>query len=149
MENIEYTFEIINKEMLSPEEVHFFYYDVMRNTEDTIQSIYEWNEDIEESLNKKGLTIKDMNKGTLPLNIETNVLFFSISPNESKPIAFFRHLRNAFAHHQIVRYGDYLKIKDVSGNDVTMIGLLKYQDVKELCFLFFDQKTKFEANNVL
>jgi len=43
MENIEYTFEIINKEMLSPEEVHFFYYDVMRNTEDTIQSIYEWN----------------------------------------------------------------------------------------------------------
>lgn len=149
MKNIDYAINNPSKGILSPDEVHFFYYDVMRDAEDNIQAIYEWNEDIERFLNEKKLKVEEINKGTLLNNVCNNVICFTVSENESKPAAFFRHLRNAFVHHRIVRCGEYLKIKDISGNDVTMIGLLKYQDLKELCFLFFDQKTKFETNNEL
>ena len=146
MKNIYYTINNPSKGVLSPDEVHFFYYDVMRDTEDDIQAIYEWNEDIERFLNKKELKVEEINKGTLSNNVGNNVICFTVSENESKPLAFFRHLRNAFAHHRIVQCGEFLRIEDIQGKDFTMVALVKFQDLKALCFLFFEQKTKFETD---
>lgn len=149
MENFDYTFNIPNKGILSPDEVHFFYYDVMRDTINNVQAIYEWNGEIEKFLEGKGVKVEVVEKGTISQIIEKDVMFFSTAQDESKPKAFFRHLRNAFAHHQIVHCGEYLQCEDIQGNDFTMKGLVKFQDLKELCFLFFYQRTKFEENSNL
>lgn len=148
MVNFDYTFNISSKEMLLPDEVHFFYYDVMRDTENNAQSIYEWNENIENFLKVKDIKVEEMGKGTFPQNVEKNVMFFSIAQEESKPEAFFRHLRNAFAHHRITHWGEHLHIEDTNGKDLKMIGLVKFQDLKEFCSLFFDQRSEFERNNL-
>lgn len=44
---MDYTMPKYEKSILSAEEVHFFYYDIMRNAEDSIQFVYEWNNDIQ------------------------------------------------------------------------------------------------------
>lgn len=149
MENFDYTFNIPSKGILLPDEVNFFCCDIMRDVEDNIQAIYEWNGEIENFFYEKGIKIEVMEKGEIPQNIEKNVMFFSIYQDESKPIAFFRHLRNAFAHHRIVHCGEYLNIEDAQGDSLTMKGSIKFQDLKELCFLFFDQRTQFEMTNNL
>jgi len=149
MDNLDYTFNIPTEEILLPDEVHFFYYHIMRDMENSIQVTYEWNREIEKFLNEKGIRVDVMDKEMISQNIEKNVTFFSIYQDESKPIAFFRHLRNAFAHHRIVHCGEYLNIEDAQGNSLTMKGLIKFQDLKELCFLFFDQRTQFEKTNNL
>ena len=144
MKNVSFTFDIPEKEILSTDEVHFFYYDVMRDTENNIQAIYSWNDKVEKFLAEKHIKIEVLEKDTLPLDSSKNELYFSVSKNESIPLAFFRHLRNAFAHHRIKHYNDYLCIEDVQGESYTMKGLIKYQDLKGLCFLFFDQRSAFE-----
>lgn len=149
MVKLDYTFDVLNKSILSPEEVHFFYYDVMRDTEKNIQAIYEWNNEIENFLKEKGIRANGMVKDALPQNVEKNEIYFSLSENETLPLALFRHLRNAFVHHRIVYSGDYLSIEDTNGKDLKMKGLVKYKDLKELCFLFFKQKDEFEKNNEL
>ena len=147
--DFDYTFSIPQRGMLSPNEVHFFYYDVMRDMGDKTQVIYEWKGEIEKFLNKKRIQVEVMEKGTITQNVDKNVVLFSTYQNESKPIAFFRHLRNAFAHHRITHWGEFLHIEDVQGNDITMKGLIKYQDLKELCCLFFNQRASFESDNNL
>lgn len=149
MVKLDYTFDVLNKSILSPEEVHFFYYDVMRDTEKNIQAIYEWNNEIENFLKEKGIRANGMVKDALPQNLKKNEIYFSLSENETLPLALFRHLRNAFVHHRIVYSGDYLSIEDTNGKDLNMKGLVKYKDLKELCFLFFKQKDEFEKNNEL
>ena len=149
MVKLDYTFDVLNKSILSPEEVHFFYYDFMRSTEKNIQAIYEWNNEIENFLKEKGIRANGMVKDALPQNVEKNEIYFSLSENETLPLALFRHLRNAFVHHRIVYSGDYLSIEDTNGKDLKMKGLVKYKDLKELCFLFFKQKDEFEKNNEL
>lgn len=149
MVKLDYAFDVLNKSILSPEEVHFFYYDVMRDTEKNIQAIYEWNNEIENFLKEKGIRANGMVKDALPQNVEKNEIYFSLSENETLPLALFRHLRNAFVHHRIVYSGDYLSIEDTNGKDLKMKGLVKYKDLKELCFLFFKQKDEFEKNNEL
>lgn len=149
MVKLDYTFDVLNKSILSPEEVHFFYYDVMRDTEKNIQAIYEWNNEIENFLKEKGIRANGMVKDALPQNVEKNEIYFSLSENETLPLALFRHLRNAFVHHRVVNSGDYLSVEDTNGKDLKMKGLVKYKDLKELCFLFFKQKDEFEKNNEL
>ena len=147
--DFDYTFKIPQRGMLSPNEVHFFYYDVMREMDGSFRVIYEWDKEIEKFLNEKGIKVEVKEKGTIFQNVDKNIVFFSTYQNESKPIAFFRHLRNAFAHHRITHWGEFLHIEDIQGNDITMKGLIKYQDLKELCVLFFDQRTLFETDNNL
>lgn len=69
-----------------------------------------------------------------------------------------RHLRNAFVHIQIASECGYLNITDGSYKgkkenkylEKTMIGQIRYEDLKELCFIFFEQGEKFrEENNAL
>ena len=147
MTSFDYTFNIPTNGILSSDELHFFYYDVMRNTEAGIQTIYEWNGEINTFLNEKGIKVENMEKGSLPQSVDKDKIYFSVLENETMPLAFFRHLRNAFAHHRIVRCCEYLHLEDVQGKNLTMKGLVKFQDLKELCFLFFNQRTKFENMN--
>lgn len=149
MENINYTFNNFQKDVLSPDEVHFFYYDVMRDTENNCQTIYDWSNEIEKFLDEKGIIMEIKEKATLPQNVEKNELFFSTYQDESKPVAFFRHLRNAFAHHRITHRGEYIHIEDINGEVLTMKGLVKYQDLQKICFLFFNQRSNFENMNNL
>ncbi|WP_302558995.1 hypothetical protein [Phocaeicola coprocola] len=146
---MDYTIMELNKDILSAEELHFFYYDVMRNTEDNIQFIYDWNNDIQNYLTNKGIVIEIKDKDSLPLKVDKDSLYFTIGENDknNKAAAFFRHLRNAFVHFRIVHEDKYLKIEDIS-KEKSMIGKIKYEDLKELCFLFFEQKDKFISENI-
>ncbi len=153
-----YTMSKCKKSILSAEEVHFFYYDIMRNQENSIQCVYDWNNDIQNYLDSKGIVVEVRDINVFPEFIEKNRIYFAVDKNDknNKAVAFFRHLRNAFAHFRIVREGEYLYITDGSWKgkekdkylEKTMIGLIKYEDLKELCFLFFKQGDKFiEENN--
>ena len=70
MENFDYTFNISSKGILSPDEVHFFYYDIMRDVGDNTQVIYEWNDEIEKFLNEKGIKVEVKEKGAISPNSE-------------------------------------------------------------------------------
>lgn len=141
MKELDYTFPIYSEGVLSPDKLAFFYYDIMRDTIDYNQGVYDWNDDIQNFLDNKGIVIEEKPNGTLPNKVEKNGLYFTVCEDDkdNKAIAFFRHLRNAFAHFGIASEGEYLKLEDF-GSKRTMIGLVKYEDLKELCFLFFKQK---------
>lgn len=146
---MDYTMSKYKRSVLSEEECHFFYYDIIRNQEDNIRFVYDWNEDIQDYLDSKGIVIEVREENDLPETVEKNRLYFAIieKDEKNKAIAFFRHLRNAFAHLQIVREGEYMNITDGFWEgeeenkhfEKTMIGQIKYEDLKELCFLFFKQ----------
>ncbi|MEY8685226.1 hypothetical protein AB9N12_03465 [Bacteroides sp. AN502(2024)] len=155
MKKLDYTFPIEKRGILPPDEEHFFYYDIMRNTENNNQNIYNWNSDIQKFLDNKGVIVDT--KETLPDKAMKDELYFIIEKKdkENKAAAFFNHLRNAFAHFRIVHVGEYLRIEDGRWDtknkclERTMIGQIKYEDLKELCFLFFQQEDKFiEENNI-
>lgn len=146
------------KSVLSPDEVCFFYYDIMRNLEDNLIFLYDWNHDIQAYLNNKGIIIEPKDEDVLPSTTEKDKLYFIICEKDenNKAVAFFNHLRNAFAHLRIVPEGEYLNITDGFWKgkgenryfERTMTGQIKYEDLKELCFLFFKQKDEFiEKNN--
>ncbi|MDE6216695.1 hypothetical protein [Bacteroides sp.] len=156
---MDYTMPKYEKSILSPDKVHFFYYDVMRNLEDNSIFLYDWNHDIQAYLDNKNIVIEAKEKDVLPTTIEKDKLHFTIREQDenNKAVAFFNHLRNAFAHLRIVPEGEYLNITDGSWKgkekdkhfERTMIGQIKYEDLKELCFLFFKQRDKFiEENNI-
>ena len=63
----------------------------------------------------------------------------ALGKSETRAAAFIRHLRNAFAHYHIQRYGDNFYLKDTSGNKITMIGCIKIEDLKNLIYLFSKQ----------
>lgn len=70
---------------------------------------------------------------------------------ESKPMAFIRHLRNAFAHYHIREQQDYFLMKDYSNEkcrdeEMTMIGKIKQDDLKELCILLLKQGEMYNEN---
>lgn len=155
---MDYTIPKYEKSILSADEVHFFYYDIMRNLESGIQFIYDWNNDIQNYLDSKGIIAEVRKTNDFPETIEKNKLYFAVKEEDknNKAAAFFNHLRNAFAHFRIVPEGEYINITDGfwKGKDEnkrfkrTMTGLIKYEDLKELCFLFFEQGDKFiEENN--
>ena len=74
----------------------------------------------------KKIKVETKEKGAIYQNVDKNVMTFSTHQNESKPIAFFLHLRNAFAHHRITYWGEFLYIEDIQRNDITMKGHIKY-----------------------
>lgn len=154
---MDYTIKKYERGILSAEEVHFFYYGIMRNTEDCIQFTYDWNNDIQDYLNSKEIVIEAKEKDAFPAIAEKNKLYFIVSEKDenNKAVALFRHLRNAFAHFRIIHEAEYLSIEDGHWNakdeclERTMIGQIKYEDLKKLCFLFFKQGDKFiEENNI-
>lgn len=156
---MDYTIPKYEKSILPVEKVHFFYYDVMRNLEDNLIFLYDWNQDIQAYLDNKNIVIEPKEIDALPTTTEKDKLYFTIRKEDkkNKAVAFFNHLRNAFAHLRIVPEDEYLNMTDGSWKGSpqnryfkrTMIGQIKYEDLKELCFLFFKQRDKFmEETNI-
>lgn len=140
--------------LLSPDDLHLFYYDIAIDSLTGSSIMYEWNEDIDSFIEQRHLTIEEC-KEKFPTEFESDKMYFSIDEtnlDESKAMAFFRHLRNAFAHYHINRYGDYFYMKDIhkttKKQKLSMIGKIKSEDLKDLCFLFIKQGEKYETTNL-
>jgi hypothetical protein len=127
--------------ILDPDQLNFFYYDIARDCRNSIQVVYEWNEDVKSFLEEKGINVEFV-KSVNPERVKNSIKL--TKSNDSKPEAFFRHLRNAFAHFHIVKWGEYVEFRDWCKNGdekkCTMVGYVKYEDLRELCFIFFRQR---------
>lgn len=150
MKNLDYTFNNLPmKGRLTSDEVYFFYYDVMLNTEDSACNVFEWDENIQNFVESKKLTINNV-ESISGENINDNCIYFLIDPKRdgtNKALAFFNHLRNAFAHFQIIHNGEFILLKDCiksknKPETITMLGKIKYEDLKKLCILFLNQNQK-------
>ena len=137
-----FKFEIITPTgdgILSPEDLKLFYYEVGLNSQMGQADIYVWNTEIDDFLNQVGAVVNICPDGTITNQYTENAISMSLSTGETKGIALFRHLRNAFAHYHIQRFGDFFYLKDTSGNKITMIGCIKIEVLKRLIFLFSKQ----------
>ena len=137
-----FKFEVITPSgngILSPEDLKLFYYEVGLSSQMGQTDIYEWNKEIDEFLKKVGVVVNVCPDGTITNQYVDNTISMTESTGETKGVAFFRHLRNAFAHFHIQRYGDCFYLKDIIGNKITMIGCVKIVDLKKLILLFSKQ----------
>ena len=128
---------------LNPNDLHFFYYDVVAESLTKAPCLYEWDAKVESFLSERGMEVPSCTIEELREKVfEADKMFFSLADDETKPEAFFRHLRNAFAHFNLNHSGDYIYMRDYKkdGKTVSMIGQLKMDDLKDLCFQFFDQR---------
>ena len=126
--------------VLSQEELIFFYYNIVTKNEDSQIRGLIWNQEIKDFLNSVGVVIKTCPSNALLNLFQNNTIFYTKGNGESEVMALFRHFRNAFAHLHIQKFDDYLYIKDINNNnDITMIGKVKFNDLKRLCIIFFNQ----------
>jgi hypothetical protein len=144
MQKFDYELKIDKNGILDPEQLHFFYYDIARDTIDSRQKCYCWNKKVEEFLETKKLDIHEVRLEDLQSEeVETlkDAIHFTVPKGKSKSIAFFNHLRNAFAHFRIRKWdSDSVAMEDInSKRQKTMVGRIKYEDLKQLWFIFFDQ----------
>lgn len=129
--------------ILSPDDLRFFYYDIAMDSLTGISKIYEWDDTVKSFLETNKLTIDGSDK--IDDSVDFNTILFKVAKGkdgknkETKAQAFFRHLRNAFAHYNIKRVNDIYYIKDFDKN-TTMLGAIKCELLKQFCFLFLDQK---------
>ena len=106
--------------------------------------MYEWDDTIKSFLEANKLTIEDCDN--INNNVDKNTILFTINKDkngndkEIKPQAFFRHLRNAFAHYNIKRDKDLFYIRDIHNEKTTMLGVVNCEMLKQFCFLFLDQR---------
>lgn len=144
MSNFNFTMETPKIGILSPDMLKFFYYDICRDSMDCLRGIYREDEKVKQFKKERGLVIESRSNGDIPEEIPVGHCYFTTSKGSTPEMDFFRHLRNAFAHFRIVNEGEeYVRMQDMKINQLTMNGFLKFQDLKEYCFLFFDQKTQF------
>lgn len=138
--------------ILRPDDLHFFYYDIGLNDLERTPIIYTLDDKIRTFLDSKGITLdpqRNSRNTILPRYIEKDKMSFLYNTNETAEEAFFRHLRNAFAHYRISRNGDYFEMMDINPRNaekVTMIGNVNCENLKEIYFLFKDQSVKYEES---
>lgn len=125
--------------VLSQEELIFFYYEIVTKNEDSHICGCEWNQEITDFLNRVGVVIHTCPSKMMTNQFQDNTIFYTKGNNETMIISLFRHLRNAFAHLSIQKYGEYLYLKDDNGKNLTMIGKVKYKDLKDFCNIIFKQ----------
>ena len=127
--------------VLNGDDLIFFYYDICLNNLQDLPEEYDWDSMVEEF---KGLLDNDTcNPGQVDENFVLNRIRFTVSnqknsDNGSKPAAFFRHLRNAFAHYHVVREGENYVIVDKTEKHITMQGLINAELLKAFCFRCFE-----------
>ena len=131
--------------VLNGDDLRFFYYDVGLENFQGWPKIYEWNAIIEEF--KSLLDIGSCTPGQIPKTYIQNQVRFTLSSQEqsgnvSEATAFFRHLRNAFAHYRIVREGDNYILTDETKHTTTMLGMVNAEFLKSFCFRFFEIRDK-------
>lgn len=134
--------------LLTPEDVHLFYYDIGIDAETGHSFIYSWDNDVESFISKQNLNISECTQNQIPLSVSANQIFFSLCDKDegNKAVAFFRHLRNAFSHYHIGLSGDFYNIKDTlsDGKTVTMLGKIQRDAFKGLIDVFLKQKAETE-----
>ena len=130
--------------ILNPDDLKFFYYDIGKENIEGTPFLYDWDAVVNEFSDV--LDIDSCSKEQIDKEFVQNKIRFTISAKEkkSKTAAFFRHLRNAFAHYRIERDGENYRLidKDPQDAQITMRGLVKAELLKKVCFSFFDQREK-------
>lgn len=130
--------------ILSGDDLVFFYYDIGLDNLQGWPVAYDWDSVLAEF--KDQLDIDSCTAAEMPSNFVANNIRFTVSDdknvdNGSKSAAFFRHLRNAFAHYCIVREGENYVLTD-GDKTTTMRGLVNAKLLKQFCFRFFDIREK-------
>lgn len=122
----------------------FFYYDIGLENLQGSPIVYDWDTVVSEF--KSQLDIESCYSKEIPKECKENQIRFTVSnskdlDNGFKSVAFFRHLRNAFAHYHITRDGDDFIISDYSNektnNRCTMAGRVNAELLRKFCFRFF------------
>lgn len=134
--------------VLNGDDLTFFYYDIGLDNLQGWPLFYDWDTVVEEF--KKELDIDACTSNQIGTQFVQNKIRFTVSSqknsdNGSKSAAFFRHLRNAFAHYHIVREGENFVLTDGT-KKTTMRGLVKAELLKKFCFRFFDIREKILTN---
>lgn len=134
--------------VLIGDDLIFFYYDIGLDNLQGWPFAYDWETVINEF--KDVLDISPCDKNDIPNQLVDNQIRFTVSQekssdNGSKSCAFFRHLRNAFAHYNVTRQGEWYFLSDYSGKEKTMYGKIKASLLKEFCFRFFDKRDKIQT----
>lgn len=142
--------------MLNGEDLKFFYYDIGLDNLQGWPEIYDWDAIVEEY--RGILDIDSSIAAEIESELVLNKIRFTVSnrkdlDNGSKSAAFFRHLRNAFAHYRIVREGENYVLTDKKDN-TTMRGFVNAELLKKFCFKFFEIRERIindreNANNVI
>lgn len=130
--------------ILNGDDLTFFYYDISLDNLQGYPTLYDWDIVVEEF--KGVLDIDTCPSNQIGAEFVQNRIRFTVSNNKnqdngSKAAAFFRHLRNAFAHYHIVREGENFVLIDVA-QKTTMRGLINAELLKKFCFRFFDIREK-------
>lgn len=129
---------------LGGDDLTFFYYDIGLDNLQGWPLVYDWDAVVE--CFKGELDIDSCTSNQISTEFVQNKIRFTVSnrknsDNGSNVAAFFRHLRNAFAHYHIVREGENYVLKDGT-NKTTMRGLVNAELLKKFCFKFFDTREK-------
>ncbi len=130
--------------VLNGEDLTFFYYDIGLDNLQGWPKVYDWDAIVEEFrgvLDIDSCTVAQIGTEFVPNKIRFIVSHRKDSDNGSKATAFFRHLRNAFAHYHIVREGENYVLTDGT-NKTTMRGLVNIELFKKFCFRFLDSRKK-------
>jgi len=130
--------------VLTGDDLTFFYYDIGLDHLQGWPGVYEWDAVVEEF--RGLLDIETCTAAQIGTDFVQNKIRFTVShrkdsDNGSKSAAFFRHLRNAFAHYHVVREGENFVLTDGNKN-TTMRGLVNADLLKKFCFRFMDIREK-------
>ncbi len=126
--------------ILNDDDLRFFYYDIGVDNLQKWPFLYDWDTVVKEFKNE--LDVESCKSQEIDYNFVQNRIRFTVCDkknidNDSKSAAFFRHLRNAFAHYSIVREGENFILTD-GDNTCSMCGLVNAELLKSFCFRFFD-----------
>ena len=136
--------------VLGNDDLRFFYYDIGLDNNSGTPVIYEDNEEVESFKLSRKLTIESVERDNLPSNFQEGKIHFVKYNDETDIEAFFRHMRNAFAHYHIKHCGDFFFMNDYRDEKCTqmsMIGKIKCDDLFNYCNLLFKQRESFINNN--
>lgn len=127
---------------LGGDDLKFFYYDIGLDNLQGWPIVYDWDSVVKEF--KDELDIDTCSSNNIDAGFVQNKIRFTVSKNKnvdnnSQAVAFFRHLRNAFAHYHVVREGQNYVITD-GKKETTMRGLVNADLLKRFCFRFFDNR---------
>lgn len=126
--------------ILNGDDLLFFYYDIgIENLQDW-SKVYDWDSVVAKFDGL--LDIDACSIDQIPEHYTQNKIRFTVfndetSGDEPKAAAFFRHLRNAFAHYHIIREGDNYILTDMA-HKTTMRGLVNADLLKRFCYSFFE-----------
>ncbi len=129
--------------VLSNDDLHFFYYDIGLDNHTGTPVIYKDNKETEAYKLSRKLTIEAVEQDKLPSNFQDGKICFVKYSNETDVEAFFRHMRNAFAHYNIKHHGDFFFMNDFYDEKCTkmsMIGKIKCNDLFNYCNLLLKQR---------